>query len=174
MIAATQSNHPLANLPAKSDVSNLEAACARLRQAQMRVTKPRIAILEALIRRDTPISIEHLHQELNESSCDLVTVYRCLAAFEELGLVRRSFQHNGTGLYEFAHASRTRHYHVLCKVCGKSEPVEYFSVEGMERLLTERGFTQLSHIVEFFGICPACQVKTPARQTGISTGGQTS
>jgi len=165
MIAATQSNHPLGNLPAKPDASNLEAACVRLRQAQMRVTRPRVAILEALIRRDTPISIEQLHHDLNESSCDLVTVYRCLAAFEELGLVRRSFQHNGTGLYEFAHASRSRHYHVLCKVCGKSEPVEYFSVEGMERMLTERGFTQLSHIVEFFGICPSCQLKAPARQT---------
>ncbi len=164
MIAATQSNHPLAGIPPKSEVSNLEAACVRLRQAQMRVTKPRISILEALIRRETPISIEQLHHDLNESSCDLVTVYRCLAAFEELGLVRRSFQHNGTGLYEFAHASRSRHYHVLCKVCGKSEPVEYFSVEGMERMLTERGFTQLSHIVEFFGICPTCQLTAPARQ----------
>lgn len=157
MIAATQSNHPLAGVPKASDASPLEAACNRLRQAQMRVTKPRIAIIEALIRRDSPVSIEQLHQELSEHSCDLVTVYRCLGAFEDIGLVRRSFHHNGTSLFEFAHGGRARSYHILCKACGKAEPVDYFSVEGMERVLKERGYAQLTHVIEFFGVCPACQ-----------------
>jgi len=166
MIAATQSNHPLAHVAARPDENTISAACARLRQAQMRVTKPRIALLEALIRREEPVSIENLHQMLDKRSCDLVTVYRCLAAFEELGLVRRTFLHNGTSLYEFAHADRTRRYHILCKSCGKSEPVDYFSVEGMERMLTERGYTQLTHIIEFFGVCPTCsQAQAPARNT---------
>jgi Fur family transcriptional regulator, ferric uptake regulator len=161
MIAATQSNHPLAHVGSKADDNIVGAACARLRQAQMRVTKPRVALLEALIRREEPISIEQLHHMLDKRSCDLVTVYRCLAAFEELGLVRRTFLHNGTSLYEFAHADRSRRYHILCKTCGKAEPVDYFSVEGMERLLTERGYTQLTHIIEFFGVCPTCSKAQP-------------
>jgi Fur family ferric uptake transcriptional regulator len=163
MIAATQSNHPLAGVSTQPGEQPLDAACASLRQAQMRVTKPRIAILEALIKRDAPVSIEQLHQELDQRSCDLVTVYRCLAAFEELGLVRRNFLHNGTALYEFMHASRPRHYHIVCKSCGRTDTVDYFSVEGLERVLHERGYTQLSHIVEFFGVCPECQKKMPAR-----------
>ena len=99
MIAATQSNHPLAgDGKALGQVDSLELACRSLRTASMRVTKPRTAILAALINRDSPTSIEQLHQKLAKHSCDLVTVYRCLAAFETIGLVRRSFLHNGTGL----------------------------------------------------------------------------
>lgn len=135
----------------------------------MRVTKPRVAIIEALLHHETPVAIEQLHQEINATSCDLVTVYRCLGAFEEIGLVRRSFHHNGTSLFELVRPGRSRSYHIQCKACGKVEPVDYFPVDGMERILTERGYTQLSHLVEFFGICPACQPAhtAPSRQIAV-------
>src|SRR5688572_6385389 len=100
MIAATQSNHPLAGVPKTDEAAPLDVACTRLRESQMRVTKPRVAILNALLKRQAPVAIEQLHEELEAGSCDLVTVYRCLAAFEDIGLVRRSFLHNGTSLYE--------------------------------------------------------------------------
>ena len=101
MIASTQTNHPL---PTNNDDSPtraaLQIACNRLKTAGLRITQPRIAILEALIKRSLPATIEQIHAELASASCDLVTVYRCLAAFEELGLVRRCFFHNGTSLYQ--------------------------------------------------------------------------
>lgn len=157
MIAATQSNHPLGNLPASGERLNVtEQACAKLRAAGLRVTVPRVAIIEALSRYEAPVSIEQIHRDVDAKSCDLVTVYRCLAAFEQLGLVRRSFLHNGTGLYELS-LSQARHYHIVCKTCGKAERVDYFSVEGMERMLRDRGYSDVSHLVEFFGVCPSCQ-----------------
>ncbi len=131
----------------------------------MRITKPRVALLEALSRQSGPAPIETLHQQLKEESCDLVTVYRCLAAFEEVGLVRRSFLHNGTSLYELTPHGAPQHYHVVCKSCGKTERVDYFPIEGAEHLLRERGYTAVSHLVEFFGICPACQAAAPRRET---------
>lgn len=158
MIAATQSNHPLSGVTKPGDTP-LEVACARLRQARMRVTKPRIAIIEALLKRDEPIAIDQLHQELQRRQCDLVTVYRCLAAFEDIGIVRRSFLHNGTSLYELTFGAQPKHYHVVCKACGRAERVDYFPVDGPERMLAERGYTQVTHIVEFFGLCPACGKK---------------
>ena len=88
MIAATQSNHPLATV---GDRNFLEEACNRIRTANMRVTKPRVALVEALFKQEGPVSIERLHQVVGIKSCDLVTIYRCLAAFESLGLVRRSY-----------------------------------------------------------------------------------
>lgn len=163
MISATQSNHPLATVAnADARESALTEARQRIRHAGMRITKPRLAIIATLHRHEGPVSCEHIHQEVGAGVCDLVTVYRCLAAFEGLGLVRRSYLHNGTCLYELT-LTTLRHYHIVCKACGVAERVEYFPVEGAERLLTERGYAQVSHVVEFFGICPKCQSAAATR-----------
>lgn len=157
MISATQSNHPLAAVGnGASPESALDLARSRIRGAGMRITKPRVAIIESLQRHAGPVSIERIHQEMGAGVCDLVTVYRCLAAFEQLGMVRRSYLHNGTCLYELTLQS-PQHYHIICKSCGATDRVEYFPVEGIERLLQDRGYTEVSHVVEFFGICPKCQ-----------------
>ena len=159
MIASTQSNHPLAGVKDFDRSMNpLEQACARLKAAGLRITQPRIAILESLIRRDQPASIEQIHHDLANDACDLVTVYRCLAVFEELGLVRRCFFHNGTSLYEIS-LTDAQHYHVVCKSCGKVERIDIGLTENIERLLRERGYEQISHMLEFFGVCPDCQKK---------------
>ena len=158
MISATQSNHPLAAVTASPAPagSALDEARTRIRQAGMRITKPRFAIVESMQQHEGPVSIERIHQQMGPAVCDLVTVYRCLAAFEQLGMVRRSYLHNGTCLYELTLHS-PRHYHIICKSCGSSDRVDYFPVEGIEQLLQDRGYTQVSHVVEFFGVCPKCQ-----------------
>jgi len=159
MIASSPSNHPLG---AVSDLSRagspLDLACARLKSAGLRITQPRVAIIEALILRDSPVSIEQLHHDLANDACDLVTVYRCLAVFEQLGLVRRCFFHNGTGLYEI-NLNDSRHHHIVCKVCGKVERIDASFTENTERVLRERGYDQVTNLVEFFGVCPDCQKK---------------
>ncbi|MBX3738103.1 MAG: transcriptional repressor [Candidatus Didemnitutus sp.] len=157
MIAATHSNHPLAGVHAPKTVDPLADALARIRKAGMRVTKPRVALIESLARRQAPVAIETLHHELTVQKCDLVTVYRCLGAFEKIGIVRRSFRHNGTSMYELVLSQQPKHYHIVCKSCGATEPVDYFPIEGVERVLRERGYSELTHLVEFFGVCPACQ-----------------
>jgi Fur family ferric uptake transcriptional regulator len=87
-----------------------------------------------------------------------VTVYRCLAVFEELGLVRRCFFHNGAGLYEI-NLNDSHHYHVVCRSCGKVERIDISITDSVERMLRERGYEQVTHMVEFFGVCPACRNK---------------
>jgi Fur family ferric uptake transcriptional regulator len=163
MISATQSNHPLAGVPPATAAAPVDVACARLREAGLRITQPRIALITTLARQDGPVSIEHLHAALTDRACDLVTVYRCLSAFESIGLVRRSFLHNGTSLYELTLGQTPQHYHLVCKSCGKTERVDYFPIQGIETVLRERGYAQLTHLVEFFGICPRCQQSTPHR-----------
>jgi len=166
MIAATQSNHPLATVSGtRSTATALGDACGRIRAAGMRVTKPRIALVEILLKLDAPASIEHIHQLVGIKSCDLVTIYRCLAAFEGLGLVRRSYLHNGTCLYEQT-LGNTRRYHIICKSCGLTGPVDYNLPDGVEQRLQDRGYAQISHVVEFFGVCEQCQqAALPVRGT---------
>jgi Fur family ferric uptake transcriptional regulator len=159
MIASTPSNHPLGGVSDFARVrSPLDLACARLKAAGLRITQPRIAIIEALVRRETPVSIEQLHQDLADDACDLVTIYRCLAVFTELGLVRRCFFHNGTGLYEI-NINDSHHHHIVCKTCGKVERIDASFTESTERILHERGYEHVTHLVEFFGVCPDCQKK---------------
>jgi Fur family ferric uptake transcriptional regulator len=157
MIAATQSNHPMGTLsqPIPHE-SPLDAARVRIRNAQMRITKPRVAIIESLLKHEGPVSIERIHQDMGPDVCDLVTIYRCLAAFESINMVRRSYLHNGTCLFELTLGSQ-RHYHIVCKSCGSTDRIPYFPIDGMDDLVKERGYSEVSHIVEFFGVCPTCQ-----------------
>ncbi len=139
----------------------IEVAVARLRAAGLRITQPRIAILNALIRRDKPASIEQIHNDLKGNTfCDLVTVYRCLAAFEELGLVRRCFFHNGTSLWQINLAGETS-YHVVCKATNTMDQLDpqtsaelNAAIKRVEDVLQSRGYTDVSRMVEFFGISP--------------------
>lgn len=165
MIAATQSNHPLGTVSSGNVPSPVELGCERLKAGGMRITKPRIALLEALGRHSAPLAIEQLHQELSRNACDLVTVYRCLAVFEQVGIVRRSFLHNGTAQYELTLSGAPKRYNVVCKSCGAAEPVDYFPFEGIHEVLRERGYANLSHLVEFFGVCPACQQANTKRHS---------
>jgi Fur family ferric uptake transcriptional regulator len=161
MIASTQTNHPLAGGKNISHgATPIELATARLKSAGLRITQPRIAILAELSRCAQPTSIEHLHAKLGAGSCDLVTVYRCMAAFEEIDLVRRAFFHNGTALYEINLGQPTR-YHVVCKRTDRVEELDAETslelsrtLSAIETKLRGRGYLEVGHIVEFFGIAP--------------------
>lgn len=159
MIASTQTNSPLA-VGQATPVSAIESACIKLKAAGLRITQPRIAILSDLIRRNQPTSIEELHEKLGNEACDLVTVYRCMGAFEEIGLVRRSFYHNGTSLYAINLGEPTR-YHVVSKATKGVEELDSETAAelrntllSIEEKLRARGYTNVTHIAEFFGTPP--------------------
>jgi Fur family transcriptional regulator, ferric uptake regulator len=160
MIASTQTNHPIAGVKDGKDQTPVDVACYKLKEAGLRITQPRIAILAALIKSGRPTSIDALHGELGPNSCDIVTVYRCMAAFESIGLVRRAFLINGTSLYEINLGDPNR-YHVVCKQTNKVEELDAASaselrrsVQLVEDALRAQGYSEVGHIVEFFGKSP--------------------
>ncbi|MDB6094763.1 MAG: ferric uptake regulator, Fur family [Verrucomicrobia bacterium] len=161
MIASTQTNHPLVGAKsAGSPQSPISIACTQLKRAGLRITQPRIAIVTTLVKRGQPTSIEQIHADLAPGSCDLVTVYRCLAAFEEIGLVRRSFYHNGTSLYTI-NLGDSNNYHFVCKDTNQVEEIDSSTsaevrrcVQQIEETLKSRGYTDVTHMVEFFGRSP--------------------
>jgi Fur family transcriptional regulator, ferric uptake regulator len=166
MITTTAVHNPLAevvpNTSAASPLNQaLDLACDRLKAAGLRITQPRIAILTALIKRDQPATIEQIHIDLSSRSCDLVTVYRCLAVFEELGLVRRCYFQNGTSLYRIQLGTEII-YHVVNKANNQVDvlPTELANelsavVKKIEAELTAQGYTNVSHMAEFFASTPA-------------------
>lgn len=162
MIASTQTNHPLSGSGKTSakTLSPIELATTKLKSAGLRITQPRLAILGALSKRSGPTSIEQIHDDVGASNCDLVTVYRCMAAFEEIGLVRRAFFHNGTALYEINLGQPTR-YHVVCKATNRVEELDAETadelrraIDAVEEKLRARGYAEVKHIVEFLAVAP--------------------
>lgn len=172
MIASTQTNHPLVGAaPALAAQSPMALACTHLKSSGLRITQPRIAILSALIKRGQPSSIEQIHGDLDAKSCDLVTVYRCLAAFEEIGLVRRSFYHNGTSLYALS-IGAAKSYHFVCKETNQVEEIDAEltaeirrCAQQIEELLKARGYSDVSHMLQFFGRSPQAQA---SRATNVA------
>jgi Fur family transcriptional regulator, ferric uptake regulator len=170
MIASTQTNHPIAGVKDGKDQTPVEVACYKLKEAGLRITQPRVAILAALIKTGRPTSIDALHGDLGPNSCDIVTVYRCMAAFESIGLVRRAFLINGTSLYEINLGDPNR-YHVVCKQTNRVDELDAASanelrraVQTVEDTLRAQGYSEVGHIVEFFGKSPA-GVRTASEAT---------
>jgi Fur family ferric uptake transcriptional regulator len=169
MIASTQTNHPLSGPQKGMDQqAALEFATGRLKTAGLRITQPRLAILAALSNRAQPTSIEQIHEIVGTNTCDLVTIYRCMAAFEEIGLVRRAFFHNGTSLYEI-NLGQPMHYHVVCKATNSVDELDgetsaelHAALAKIEEKLKARGYSDVGHIVEFFGVAPQAQAQRAA------------
>jgi Fur family ferric uptake transcriptional regulator len=158
MIASTQTNHPIASLSSdRNPQFSIDFACSRLKASGLRITQPRIAILSSLIQRSLPASIEQIHDDLPPDTCDLVTVYRCLAVFQEIGLVRLSYFHNGASAYQITLNNEEPPYHVICKDTDKIEELDAASAAELravmgriEESLRARGHESVSHIAEFF------------------------
>jgi len=159
MIASTQTNHPIdTSRGGKASRTSIMQACARMREAGLRITQPRISILTSLINRVIPASIEQIYADLPPDTCDLVTVYRCLAVFQEIGLVRLSHFLNGTSAYQITLADDVvPTYYVVFKKDNEVMELDPESAGALravigkiEKKIRATGHEKVSHIVEFF------------------------
>ncbi len=101
-----------------------------LRNAGLKVTLPRLKILEILEGGGARHkSAEDIYKALLSSNEDigLATVYRVLTQFEAAGLVTRHHFENGMAVFELNRGSH--HDHIVCLDCGK---VEEFMDDGIE------------------------------------------
>ena len=178
MIASTQTNHPLASVhePFQSSaaVDSVEQACSRLKSLGLRITKPRVTILSTLFTERDPISIENLHEKIQNQACDLVTVYRCLSVFTNLGLVRRSFAINGTSLYEINRSGEYL-FRVTCKDTQKRESLSpevsgelLQAINRAKAELEHRGYKDFSFNLEFFAVAPSSRQGAPEMPAALA------
>ena len=106
-----------------------------LRNAGLKVTLPRLKILEILEANDQAhLSAEDIYRELLDSGEDigLATVYRVLTQFESAGLVTRHNFEGGHSVFELDDGEH--HDHMVCIETG--EVIEFVD-EDIERLQHE-------------------------------------
>jgi Fur family ferric uptake transcriptional regulator len=137
-------------------LSALDSALAALQKAKFSRTKNREILLEFLIERHGPFSIEEIHRALKRQELDLVTIYRCMQAFEKAALVRRCDFGDGIARFEFQEEGGHHHHHVICKECKKTESLDDCQLPKLESKVKRLGYTNIQHSLEFFGVCKDC------------------
>ncbi|MDS1270701.1 Fur family transcriptional regulator [Lipingzhangella sp. LS1_29] len=137
-------------MPTSSDYERM------LREAELRVTSPRIAVLSAV--HDHPhADTESIFGVVRESlgAVSHQAVYDVLKALTNAGLVRRIQPQGSVARYETRVGDN--HHHVVCRSCEAIADID--CAVGHAPCLTasdDHGFTIDEAEVVYWGLCPDC------------------
>lgn len=139
-----------------------QAISRDLRKAGLKVTLPRLNILEILEGEEQHhMSAEDVYKALLNQGSDvgLATVYRVLTQFEAAGLVTRHHFDGGQAIFELD--TGDNHDHIVCVRSGK---VSEFKDKLIERRLTEiaeeLGYSLTEHKIILYGVFEDAQDKS--------------
>jgi Fur family ferric uptake transcriptional regulator len=145
-------------VPTKPEVERL------LREASLRVTRPRVAVLTAVhehAHADTDTIIGYVRADLGEVSKQ--AVYDVLRALKSAGLVRHIEPAGSVARYEARVGDN--HHHVVCRTCGAIADVD--CAVGDTPCLTashDHGFHIDEAEVVYWGQCPDCAAPNRSAQ----------
>ncbi len=118
-----------------------------LREAGLKVTVPRLKILEILEQaNDRHMSAEDVYKALLEAEGEvgLATVYRVLTQFESAGLVVRHNFDGGHSVFELA--KEEHHDHMVCMDTGHIVEFRSQEIERLQRAIAkEHGYELVDH-----------------------------
>jgi Fur family ferric uptake transcriptional regulator len=127
-----------------------------LKDNGLSVTAPRKMILTILLKEHGPFSAEDIFKKLPKKFCDQVTVYRCLNQFVETQLVTTTYLEKDMVHFEY-NDPQHHHHHIVCKICKKIDSFHDCILDKIESSLLKKGYKDIQHRLEFFGICETCQ-----------------
>lgn len=122
-----------------------------------RSTRQRAAVASALRELADFRSSQEIHEYLKRrgDSVGLSTVYRTLQSLVVSEQVDSIMREDGEAVYRMC--SERHHHHLVCRKCGMAVEVEGPTVEQWaDAVSREHGFSQVSHTLEIFGVCPRC------------------
>ena len=128
-----------------------------LRGTGLRVTRPRLAVLEVL-RQGGHLEVDEIARQVRErlDSVSTQAVYDVLGALSRAGLARRIEPAGSAARFEARVGDN--HHHIVCRSCGTIEDVD--CRVGERPCLdpgTGHGFEVDEAEVTFWGLCPACR-----------------
>lgn len=140
-------------------------ALEKLKDAGLKITKPREMIVNLLAQSDKALSPYEMRDTLKKKkiNADVVTIYRVLEVLENIGLAHKVLAFNGyihCNTENLVGARKACHHYLLCKRCHKVDEVEGEDLSKLEfKINKEQKFQIDSHYLEFMGLCDACQKK---------------
>lgn len=140
----------------------------RLRDAGLRVTAPRLAVLAA-VREGSHATVEEIavRARARAGSVSIQAVYDVLRALAQAGLARRIEPAGSPARFEARVGDN--HHHLVCRVCGAVADVDC-AVGHTPCLVPEdaSGYLVDEADVTYWGICPTCQTITHEQPRGIA------
>lgn len=132
----------------------------RLRQAGLRVTAARLAILQT-VGGGGHLDVEAIHRGVCErvGQVSLQAVYDSLNALQRGGLLRRIEPAGSPTRYETRVGDN--HHHLVCRNCGKVADVD--CAVGHAPCLepaSDAGYLVDEADVIYWGLCPGCRAET--------------
>lgn len=133
-----------------------------LRKAGLKVTLPRLKILEILQEQNEAshhMTAENIYKALLTSGEEigLATVYRVLAQFEAAGLVKRHYFEGSQSIFEISNGNT--HDHIICMQCGKIfEFCDELVDQRQREVARSQGFELSDRSLILYGSCtrPNC------------------
>jgi Fur family ferric uptake transcriptional regulator len=135
-----------------------------LRSRGLRVTRPRVAVLEAL-HTDPHLRAEQVITAVRrDGDVSSQAVYDVLNTLSAHGLVRRIQPRGSVARYELE--TGDNHHHVVCRGCGRVTDVECATGEApcldLPETTSLHGFSVDEAEVTWWGHCPDCStVRSP-------------
>ena len=118
----------------------------QLKEAGLKVTSPRLKVLEVLkATPDQHVSAEELYKMMIEQDEEigLATIYRVLNQFDDAGIVTRHHFEGGKSVFELS--DKHHHDHLVCLKCGRVIEFEDEVIEERQLKISEKYNIKLTH-----------------------------
>ena len=134
---------------------------AALRRHGYKLTPQRRAVIQVFTSSQDHLTPATIYEKICRvhPNIGLVTIYRTLEILAELGLICEV--HAGGNCRSYTISTPQHHHHLICSNCGIVVDFTGHYLRGLEQSLSkESGFRIDSHLLEFVGLCQACQKAT--------------
>ncbi len=131
-----------------------------LKSNNLKSTEARLRVLECLLSHREPVATPTIidHLKVKRVKADQATIFRTVNSLKDRGVINQ-FQFND-GVVRYELSDKPEHHHAVCVKCDSVEDILDCSVEKIEKQITKKkGFTVMSHSLEFFGICKKCKAR---------------
>ena len=134
----------------------LDDLVAKMKSAGHRITPQRLAIAKIVLESGEHPSVEQIYRQVGKDfpTTSLATVYNTLERLKEMGEVLELPSSGGS---RYDGLNPQPHPHLRCTVCGAIEDLDVDLGPAAQEVAARRGYADVHHRLELYGVCPRCQ-----------------
>ena len=139
-------------------MDEVQVLMGQARQHGLRMTRPRVLILQTLCELGGHASAEDVYEQaiLRRRDVDLSTVYRTLERLRDLRILSQTDLGRGHAEYEVV--TDQPHHHLVCQGCGQVLELDHtYLATSSEAIRRDFDFEPIFDHFAIFGWCEECR-----------------